>query len=396
VLAGALLVTLAIGLGRSVWDSARDRLEWLLPVHRDGSAADPGVRRSTRPLAMLVYRTTDGHEVRTLVDEDRLGAFVAGQVRGLEVRRAALRAEARERLGHATAPVFHGMDGRAPAFVDWYLAWGTGYELLGVAAVSLASHALSPGVMGLQDAIGLDLERHIEGRYRELVLRPEQSDPALRQAYEDTLVTLHGRVLALVAEMDADFQGFLARESAILDAREATSHTRLTLDWEAQTKKLSGPDGAAVLLDPSRGLGLMAGGALAGKAVGGAAGRAVAQGLAARTAAPATVRLGSRLASPVVTRMLTATAGASAGAAGGPVGLALGGAIGLGADYLVNMATGHLQRTEVEDTVRATLSAHQQAWDRMLADSLVEGVDAWLDDVSAFLAQHSWGDQESP
>ena len=389
VLAGTLLAALAIGLGRTVWDSVRDRLEWLLPVHPDRSTADTGVRRAARPLATVVYRAADGREVRALVDEERLDAFVAGQVRGIEARREELRAEARAALSLATGRLFSGMDARVPAFVDWYLAWGTGYELLGVAAVSMASQALSPGVMGLRDAVGLDLERHIEGRYRDLILRPEQSDPELRRAYAQSLASLHRQVLAVVSEMDSDFQAFLAEESAILDTREVASRTRLTLDWEAQTKKLAAADASALLLDPFRGLALMTGGAIAGKAVGSAAGQAVAEGVAARAAVPASARLGSRLAAPVVTRVLTGAAGASAGAAGGPVGLALGGAVGLGVDYLVNLGAGYLQRAEVEATVRATLLAHQQSWDGVLGDSLVDAVDAWIDDLSAFLVEHA-------
>ena len=392
VLLGALLLTLAVGFGRGIWDSVLDRLEWLSAVHPDRSSADSGVRREARPLAWLTYRAADGREVRALVDEERLGAFLAGQVYQLESARAELRRTARAGTEEAVAPLFETMAGRVSDFTDWYLAWGTGYELLRVALVSAAGHAVTPGVMGLRDAVAQDVERHVEGRYRDLVLKPEESDPLVRAAYEQAMVDAHRRTLALAAQTDADFLRFLDRESRVLESPSAQAAPRLTLDWAAWTRKLVVPDLGQTGFESLRGLTLAAAGAMAGRAVGTAAGRALAQGVSGRALAPSAARVGSRLAAPALSRLAGSVAGASVGAGGGPVGLALGGAAGLGVDYLVHAATAAVRRSDVEAAAHGTLAAHRSAWQRLLGDSVVGTVDLWVDDLQAFLVEHAGRD----
>lgn len=389
LLLGALTLTVVVGLGRGLWDSVLDRLDWLAAVHPDRSRADSGVRREARPLAWLTYRAADGREVRALVDGERLGEFLAGQVRQLDARRQDLRQAARAGTGEATGPLFAAMADRLSAFTDWYLAWGTSYELLRVALVSAAGHAVTPGVMSLRDAVSQDVERHVEGRYRDLVLRPEESDPLLRAAYTRALTDAHRRTVALAAQMDAEFLAFLARESQVLDDPVARSAPSLTLDWAGWTRKLVVPGMGDRGFEPLRGLALTAGGAMAGRAVGAAAGRALAQGVSARALAPSAAGLGSRLAAPAVSRLAAGAAGAGTGAAAGPLGLALGGAAGLGLDYLVHTASASLQRDEVEAAARDTLAAHTHTWNGLLGDSVADAVDAWLDDLQAFLVEHA-------
>jgi hypothetical protein len=376
-------------VGRSLVDSVLDRLEWLAAVHPDRSRAAAGVERETEPLVFLAYRTADGHEVRALVGEERLAELTRSRVQWLEGQRQALRAEAHARTAEALVPVFGPMRSRVDEFADWYLGWGTGYRMLALAATSAASHALAPEVLSLSDAVALDLERSVERNYRDQVLRPEESDPALRQAYAETLRAVHARVLALVRELDEAFQSYLAEESRLLDGRWAVARARLELDWNAQTRKLALPDPGAAAIEPLRGVALTAGGALAGRAVGAAAGRALAEGIAARSLAPAGVRVAAQLARPVAARVVGGLAGASAGAAGGPVGLALGGALGLGVDYLVHSAGARLQRPELERTVSEALTAHAANWQAVLGDSAVEALDVWLDDLSSHLVAHA-------
>ena len=392
VLVGALLVTLAVGLGRGLWDSVLDRLEWLSAMHPDRSSADSGVRREARPLAWLTYRAADGREVRALVDEERLGAFLAGQVYQLESARAELRRAARADTEEAVTPLFETMAARVAAFTDWYLAWGTGYELLRVALVSAAGHAVTPGVMGLRDAVAQDVERHVEGRYRDLVLKPEESDPLVRTAYQQALVDAHRRTLALAAQTDAEFLRFLGRESRVLESPSAQAAPHLTLDWAAWTRKLVVPDLGQTGFESLRGLSLAAAGAMAGRTVGAAAGRALAQGVSGRALAPSAARVGSRLAAPAFSRLAGSVAGASVGAGGGPLGLALGGAAGLGVDYLVHAATAAVRRDDVEAAAHGTLAAHRSAWQRLLGDSVGGTVDLWVDDLQAFLVEHAGRD----
>lgn len=380
VLGGVLVL-----LGRALWDSVLDRLEARRDVHPDQTEASSGVRPERARLAWLVYRTLDGREVRALVDAGRLSAFLRERIEWLESSRAPLRAEAASRLGEAVAPTFEAIAGRVPGFVDWYLAWGTGYELLAVAALSAASHALEPRVTDLREVVRLDLERHVERRYRDQVLRPEGSDPALRDAYLQVLTTLHGRVLGLVAALDAAFQAYLAEESALLDGARVPAQAELTLDWSGRARRLALPDIGAGPIETVRGAALAGGGALAGAATGRAAARALTGGLAAR---PAGARLAARLAGPATGRLLAGAAGATAGAAAGPLGAAIGGALGLGVDYAVSEAGAALQRPELEDTVQATLAAHRAEWVALMGASLVTAVDAWLDDLQAHLAEH--------
>lgn len=389
VLFGALLVLLAVWLGRGLWDSVLDRLEWLSAVHPDRSSADSGVRREARPLAWLTYRAADGREVRALVDEERLGAFLAGQVYQLESARAELRRAVRADTEEAVTPLFEAMAARVAGFTDWYLAWGTGYELLRVALVSAAGHAVTPGVMDLRDAVAQDVERHVEDRYRDLVLKPEESDPLVRTAYQQALVDAHRRTLALAAQTDSEFLRFLGRESRVLENPSAQAAPHLTLDWAARTRKLVVPDLGQTGFESLRGLTLAAAGAMAGRTVGVAAGQALAQGVSGRALAPSAARMGSQLAAPALSRLAGSVAGATVGAGAGPLGLALGGAAGLGVDYLVHAATASVRRDDVEAAAHGTLAAHRSAWQRLLGDSVAGTVDLWVDDLQAFLVQHA-------
>ena len=382
-----LLSTVILFLGRTIWDSVIDRLEARRDVHADGSSAESGVRAERRPLASVRYRTLDGREVCALVDAGRLDAFVRERIGLVEAARGPLRVEAGKGVEEATGPTFAAMADRVDGFLDWYLSWGTGYELLYVGTLSAASHALAPRVTDLREAVTLDLERHVERRYRDQVLQPEAADPALREAYAAVLAAAHERVLGLVAELDRSFQEYLARASELLDAEHVPAQASLTLDWAGRVRRLTLPDLGASLIDPVRGAGLAAGGALAGAGVGRAAGQALGEGLAARAASPGGARLGARLAGPVAGRVITGVAGASAGAAGGPLGAALGGALGLGVDYAIASASASLQRPEVEAAVRASLAAHRDEWVGLMRASLDQAVDTWVDDLQAHLAE---------
>lgn len=377
-----VILVLGLGLawfaGRSIYQSLQAQRDFERAEHPDGSTADAGAHHRVARRVELVYRDENGQLRRVLADAAHYSRFLREAVADVEGRRSDLSASAGSRLRARSRAVFAGMRGRVDAFSEWYHAYGTGYRLAAVAAESFTRHALSPEVMPLGDAVTYDVQRYVERHYRERVLRPELTAPALRSAYLDTLEELHLGFLATLARFDDEVQSFAARHGALVDTRQVVAGARLRLDWDSQVRKLA----AAGALEPSpgavRGAALAATGAYVGRALGRAGGSLASAG-AARA-------LSARLATPLVARTGGAAAGAGAGAVGGPLGVAAGGAAGLGIDYLASRAVAASTRTEFEADVRASLDAQEREWERLMAASLEDAVDVWFEDLIQLLA----------
>jgi hypothetical protein len=382
------IVVVGLFLGRSLFDSLVARLDHQRTVHEDQTAVSAGVQAQVKPKVLLTYRTKGGKRVRVLANEEQFSAFVRSQVAKLEKARVVVAASAAEKLRKRTAPAFSEMHQRVDSFADWYFAWRTTYDLVAKAVMSTASNAVRPAVMGVGEAVQYDLDRYIEGRYRDIVLRPEQSDPALSAAYKGTLSDLFQDFVSSIAVFDEAFQDFIDANTTYLVEPVDTAQVRLALDWDTQVKKLSVAGYEHGTTRPVVGAALVAGATLAGRAGGAAAGKVIARTAFRRSAASGARNVGARLAAPYLARLAATATGATIGAVSGPVGAILGAAAGLGGDYLLNEAVELVERDGFEAEVVATLAAQERNWQALMLPSLEDAVDTWFGDMIQLLVRY--------
>lgn len=385
---GVTLIMVALFLGRNLLDSLVARLDQQRAVHTDQTAVSAGVQAQVKPKVLLVYRNKHGRRVRVVADEGQFSSFVRAQAAQLEKARATLGASAAEKLGARTVPVFSAMQQRVDSFADWYFAWSTTYDLAAKAIISSVSNAFRPGVMGVGEAVGYDLERYIERHYRDMVLRPEQSDAALIQGYRETLADLYQDFFSSLAAFEEAFQDFVATNTTYLAAPVDTQAVRLVLDWDSQVKKLSVAGYEHGFTRPLLGAALVTGVALAGRTGAAAGGKAFAQAAFGRSAAVGARSVGARLAAPYLGRVAATATGATIGAVSGPAGAIMGAAAGLGGDYLLNEAVEFVKRDGFEAEVLATLQAQERNWQATMLPSLEGAVDIWFDDMIQLLASY--------
>lgn len=384
----ALAVILAVLFGPGILGSILDRWDYARSVHHDRSSAEHGIRPQLDRRALLVLRDGDGNPVRALANADELSEFVRRELERAESARRDTHTRVRAALNARAAPVFTSMRTRVPAFADWYYAWPTSYRLTGKAMYSAAANAIKPSVMRLDDAVAHDLERYVEKRYRDIVMRPEVSDSLLQWAYVHALETGHSGFQHALNGFDNRFQHFVATQTTYLDGTPNLADVSMVLDWDHQTKKLSISGVERGSLEVARAVTLAAGGALVGKRVGAAVGAKLAQGISARATTTAARGVAVRLAGPYVARGLGTVAATAVGASGGVMGAVVGGATGLGIDYAINEGIEYAERDTLEAGVTEALELQQRQWQKTMQSSLDEAVDVWFDDLAELLAAH--------
>lgn len=361
LLAGAFFTLL---WGRQWLDSVLARLDYQKPVHHDQTEVNTGIQPRVPNLVQLVYQEVDGRVVRVLADAEAYTGFVRERVARLEIARAETKAMARARLDTELTKVFTGLRQRVGRFADWYFAYPTTYKLMGAALSSTAQHATSLEAQSLADAVARDVELYLQQRYEAIVLRPEVTDPLIRQVFTEALTTAQTEYRRELASMHQEFQQLIARHAV---QPGAASQAEIHLDWRGQFHKFSVAEYDKSPASFSAALTL--GGGIAGKAIGGAA----AKGAVAK------------LASPFVTKAAAASGGGLIGALGGPVGALIGVGVGLGVDYLINEGLELMQRDHFVADVNQALSVTQMEWEQHLAAGLDQGVNAWYDDTMNLL-----------
>ena len=384
----AVAVILAVLFGPGIFGSILDRWDYARSVHHDRSSAKHGVRPQLERQALIIVRDADGNPVRALANADALSDFVHRELKRVENARRDTHTRVRVALDARAAPVFASMRTRVPAFADWYYAWPTSYRLTGKAMYSAAANVIKPSVMRLDDAVAHDLERYVEKRYRDIVMRPEISDPLLQWAYVHAFETGHGGFQFALNGFDVRFQHFVATQTTYLDGAPNLDNVSVVLDWDHQTKKLSIAGVERGSLEVARAVTLAAGGALIGQRAGAALGAKLAQGISARATATAARGVAVRLAGPYVARGLGTVAATAVGASGGPMGAVVGGATGLGLDYAINEGIEFAQRDALEAGVTEALKLQQRQWQHTMQSSLSEAVDVWFDDLAELLAAY--------
>ena len=384
----ALAVILAVLFVPGILGSILDRWDYARSVHQDRSSAEHGVRPQLVPRAVVVVRDADGNTVRALANADALTDFVRRELKRAEIVRRDTHTRVRAALEARAAPVFMSMRDRVPAFADWYYAWPTSYRLTGKAMYSAAANVMKPSVMRLDDAVAHDLERYVEKRYRDIVMRPELSDPLLQWAFVHALETGQSGFQFALNGFDTRFQYFVSTQTTYLDGTANLDEVSVVLDWDHQTKKLtiSGVERGA--LEVARSVTLAAGGALVGKRVGAAVGAKIAQSISGRATATAARGIAVRLAGPYVARGLGTAAATAVGASGGPMGAVIGGATGIGLDYVINEGIEYAERDSLEAGVTEALGIQQRQWQQTMQSSLSEAVDVWFDDLVELLAAY--------
>jgi hypothetical protein len=240
--------------------------------------------------------------------------------------------------------------------------------------------------MRLDDAVAYDLERYVEQHYRDIVMRPELSDPLLQWAYVHALETGHGGFQLALNSFDSHFQHFVDTETSYLNGEPDLADVSVVLDWDHQTKKLSISGVERGSLEVARSVTLTASGALAGKRAGAALGAKLAQTISARATATGARGIAARLAGPYVARGLGTVTATAVGASGGVMGAVVGGAAGLGIDYAINEGVEFAERDSLEAGVDESLQLQQQQWSETMQTSLDQAVDVWFDDLVELLA----------
>jgi len=347
-------------------------------VHPDRSRVETGVQADVAREVLVTVRDRHGRVRHALADAASVSDFVRREAAALDEERIDALAAANAHLAARTGLVFAAMDRRVEDFADWYFGWTTSYRLAGRATVSALGALIDPRVDDLATAVGADVERYVEARYRAVVLRPEHTDPLLAVAFRASLSLLHQRFAASVERFDRQVQAFLATRTRHLDADPARG-VRLALDWDAQGSRLTLAGFDRGVLETGRSLALGLAGASAGRVAGAALGRAG----AARFGAS----LGARLAGPYAARGMATVTGAAAGTAGGAIGVVAGAVVGLGADWLVNEAIALYRRPDFEHEVRALVALNERQWSTAMRDALEQASRAWFGDLTEVLAR---------
>ncbi len=379
-LLATLVLWLAVFFGRNLVDTWVARMDHSRSVHVDRTVAETGVRAQVTPALVLVYRDQDGRRVRVMADQAAFSRFARTSMARLEAGRSRLQDGVLERLAVALEPTFAGMHGRVGDFADWYFAWGTSYRLMTKAAGAAMANALKPSAMNLSESVAHALERYLHGYYEGIVLRPEINDPRLRQIYRTLVASLHAGYLDVMAELDREFQHFVASQTTHLDEFGQEAEVLLSVDWRSHRHKLSVAGQHRGGLEVARGFTLTAAGALLGRSA----------GLTAANGASGFISRGiaTRLSAPYVGRLSAAAGGAAVGALGGPAGLAVGGAVGLGMDYLVNEGVELAARENLESALHDGILATHEELQVAMARSLEQAVQIWFDDSIQLLAAY--------
>ncbi|MCP4695497.1 MAG: hypothetical protein GY862_01420 [Gammaproteobacteria bacterium] len=368
------IVFLCLMFGRQWYDSLLVKLDQFKSVHPDGSAAESGVNPQVRPTLTLLYRNENGKKVRAVVDAEKYSQFVKQHIRSLEETKARLRDQTEKQLHNGLETVFDGMRERVDRFADWYFAYSTTYQILWEASTSATAHALSTEAVSVTDAVAHDVETYLHAHYRDIVLRPEITDPQLQRAFANVLEAAHAGYMNILRTMRADFLVFISEHTSHLDP---LAPAQLELDWQSQFNKVNmadyekGPKGAVL------GGALAAGGAalgkgIASKGVAGAAGKGVL----------------AKLGAPFVSKAVLAGGGGAAGSLGGPAGVAIGIAVGLGIDYLISEGVETMQRDDFTADVNDALDATQTEWENLLRRSLHGALDVWFEDTIQLLPRY--------
>jgi len=307
-------------------------------------------------------------------------------VRILEAARVDLHNRTESIVSNCNRSVFDGMNNRVNDYADWYFAYTTTYKLLGKAIASAGQHCTETSAISLTEAVSLDIERYLEEHFEKIVLKPEITDFELQQNFNDALRQTHEHFVQVAANWDYDFQRYIQRKTDHLDPTDP-KQADITIDWESQFHKISmagyekGAGGALV------GIGLMCGGAIAGKVIGASLGKAVTGKILASSGTKVFL---SKIAAPFATKAVVVAGEAATGGTigtflGGPAGTVIGCVIGLvggvAVDMTINEGVELANRDTFERDTRQAVTSTANQINNNETNALQNNVDIWFNDT---------------
>eukprot|EP01064_Diplonema_japonicum_P013385 TRINITY_DN20944_c0_g1_i2.p1 TRINITY_DN20944_c0_g1~~TRINITY_DN20944_c0_g1_i2.p1 ORF type:complete len:389 (+),score=70.16 TRINITY_DN20944_c0_g1_i2:48-1169(+) len=314
---------------------------------------------------ILEYKTEDGVRKVGLVDAHKYSKLVQKQALAFEKEREFIKEAADAELTREIEKAFKPIFNRVPRFADWYFSYSTTYYFLSQVISSTATNAISfTRTDTLKDAVARDIEKCIQSKYKDLVLRPELSDPVLQRGFSKVLEHAHSAYIEKLAEAEREVVDLIQlRVPHFLVSPEGG----LNLDWKAQAVKSNHLQNTFER-SPEASIGLVAGGTIIGKTVGGmTASKTAASGLASKLAVPF-LGTGSGLGA------------AAAGALAGPGGAVVGAGMGVGLDALLNKGNELMQRSTFEKDVCEAVQSAADDWAVTSQSELHRVVDVWIND----------------
>ncbi|MBF0147092.1 MAG: hypothetical protein HQL85_12965 [Magnetococcales bacterium] len=356
--------------GRSFIDSVLRRVDQNTTYHPGQSAVVIASRSDPRSKVVLLTRDKEGKARRVIVDKQQFDLFQRGNTDILLKDLASFEERVGPGVKNILAPVFERMEARIERFADWYFAWTTTYKLLGVAIRSAVVHLPQVEAMGIQEAVGYDVDAYIRKHYEEIVLRPEISNPDLQHAVLDFILQEHAIFRATVGQINDRFYLFLAKNTELL--REyVQDEVVLQFDWDAIKKRIDfagfekGGGGAvlgSVLMANGESVGAKLGAVMLGTAGKAAAGKALlsagGKGVISKLAAPIVAKGVSTAAAAASGAGVGAALGSPAPGVGNAIGATVGATVGVLTDLATNEGVELMQRhdfiADVKDVQRVT------------------------------------------
>ncbi len=374
--------------GRQWYDSLVALLDYNKIVHSDSSIIKTGVHSQVIPKIALVYKNKNGKQVRVIADAQEYSIFVNQQVANLEIAKSKLHEQTKKLLNTRLATVFDTMSDRIDRFADWYFAYTTTYKILWEASTSATRHTFSAEASTISEAVSIDVEKYLHEHYENIVLRPEITDPQLQYVYRDIIKEIHSNYVKELANMQTDFQAFVAKYTTHLET-PSTIGSELILDWNSQFNKINmaeyekGPKGAVL------GAALAASGAVTGKIAAGTAGKVIASQAATGVAGKVmTTGIFTKLAAPFVSKAVLAGTGGAIGSLGGPLGTIIGAVGGISLDYAINEGMELTQRDTFVTDVKTAIDTTQAEWEKEMLNSLQNAIDIWMEDTIQLLPRY--------
>ena len=226
---------------------------------------------------------------------------------------------------------------------------------------------------------------------RQLVLRPERTEPALRAALDAATAEARLDFIATVARAHADALPLVSAATTHVGPGAARAQrAEVLVDWSNCARRASGLERSHEPRDASSAALLAAAGAVGAKLTSSAVASkasAVAAASAGSTAvqAAASKALASKVAAPFVAKAASAlgasASAATAAAAAGPGAAVAGAAVGLAADVALAKAIALARRPAFEADGRVEGGADVGEWAGGLGDALDGACDVWMNDA---------------
>jgi hypothetical protein len=376
-------------------------------------AAEPPDRLRDRPRDTVVWRDETGAIFRAKVGVQDFEPLLQARRQALDATRSASRDEASTEILAALTPVFAEMKDRVPRYARWYFSYATTYELVALGLVSAFEYLgrsldiFSPQQDRLYDTMAGRMIDFLQDEYAEQVVRPEATQVPLQAAFDKSYDTMRARWQRVIAEQRQAMREFIKQVAGTPERLSADQAVDLAFDWDGQRNdrsamheeisveqsfrhgwlavrlklprsgrpptELDSGQTSRVDSDKIRGaivtlfdnvigtvvseMGNLAIGIFAGSTAGGAAG----------------IGFGGPATLP--------GAAATGLATGVPIGALIGIATTIAGEMITNRLQASLNREEVEETLRQSVDATENAVETAMIAVLHQQIEAWYADI---------------